>query len=354
MVGGGTGGHLFPAIALGEELSRLRYKVCLVTDTRCKGYLGPDMELQTYILSLGSLRSGIFAKILILFRIVAAIIQSLRIVHKDKASIVIGFGGYTAFPTLFAARLLKIPIMLHEQNCFFGKVNSLFAKSAVCVALNFAETSNIPTGCQDKVIIAGNPVRSDIRRIDAKRNFSTDGIKVLVIGGSQGAKVFSNLVPEAIKILKYKDSKIKISVTQQASIADQGKIREIYDDVGIDYELKEFFHDMPMRYLASDLAICRAGASTIAELIHLGQPAILIPFPFAAEDHQFFNASVLVSKSAAWCFRQQELTPEILADQIIEIANTPGSLDKVSRKLLSLSVLSEKILADTVVQIIGK
>ncbi|MES2215461.1 MAG: undecaprenyldiphospho-muramoylpentapeptide beta-N-acetylglucosaminyltransferase [Pseudomonadota bacterium] len=351
VVGGGTGGHLFPAIALGKELARLGSEVALITDTRCKGYIGPQLGLETHILSLGSMKYSFFAKALMAIKLVFASLQSIILLRRRKASIVVGFGGYTAFPPLIAAKLLGIPIMLHEQNCFFGKVNKLFAKSAKVIALNFAETSNVSEDLRDKIIIVGNPVRPEIKLAYKKRTFLKDGIKILVIGGSQGAKVFADIVPRAIAILKSIKPELKISITQQASSIDHEKLRAAYSTaLEIPCELEEFFHDMPRKYSESDLVICRSGASTIAELIHLGQPAILIPYPFAAEDHQFFNANVLASKSAAWCFRQKDLTPEILSDKIIEIANTPETLEKMSERLLSLRMESEKILADTVLK----
>jgi UDP-N-acetylglucosamine--N-acetylmuramyl-(pentapeptide) pyrophosphoryl-undecaprenol N-acetylglucosamine transferase len=354
VVGGGTGGHLFPAIALGEELTRLKQRVFLITDTRCKGYIGPNFNLQTYVLSLGYMRSGLISKMLMTFRIFMATIRSIFILRKNQASLVVGFGGYPAFPTLLAAKILCIPIMLHEQNCFFGKVNNFFAKTAVSIALNFAETRNVPDGCAHKIIVSGNPVRPEMHIAEVLRSFVSDNaLKILVIGGSQGAKVFSSLVPEAMVYLKRKKPELQISITQQATTSEHVKLSDTYTNNGIAYELQEFFHDMPRRYLGSDLVICRSGASTISELIHLGQPAILIPFPFAAEDHQFFNASALVNKSAAWCFRQYDLTPEILADKIIEIISNPNNLSAVSKNLLNLRVESERILADTVMRIIS-
>jgi len=355
VVGGGTGGHLFPAIALGEELLNRGYDVHLVTDTRCKNYLPSEGgRLKTHIFHLGFMRRGVVSKILLSARMIMAISRSIALLICYRPQVVVGFGGYTAFPMMLASRLLHIPIILHEQNCFLGKVNDMFARNAAKIALNFAETVNLPTSLEKKVIVTGNPVRGELRRggRPKTKTFSKNTINILVTGGSQSALVFSELVPEAIKIIHAKDPKLKISITQQAAAETCEHLRAVYKTVTNKIDVEPFFHDMRERYLDSDLVICRSGASTIAELIYLGKPAIMIPYPSAAEDHQTFNAKALEAKGGGWMMPQAGLTSEILADKILHIAKNPRQLSVASEHLINLYMPSEQILADVVDEII--
>lgn len=383
VTGGGTGGHLFPAIALGEELLERGYDVHLITDIRCSGYI-KGCKLETHVLYLGFMRKGILSKILLSARMVHAIIKTLILLICYRPQVVIGFGGYTSFPALAAAKLLFIPIMLHEQNCFLGKVNDMFARSATKLALNFAETANLPTNIQDKIVVAGTPVRKDLRDIatlpsprhglrrsaetlivahedstvsthksSAKMGLEGGLINLLITGGSQAAQVFSEIIPAAVEIMHKKAPEIKISIVQQAKSESLEALRKTYKPITEGAEIEEFFHNMPERYIAADIAICRSGASTIAELIHTGTPAIMIPFPGAAEDHQTYNAKVIEAKGAGWVFAQSEITPEALADKIIELAKSPALLADVSDRLLSLMLPSERILGDAVEKIIN-
>lgn len=352
LVGGGTGGHLFPAISLGESLSPKGYDIHLITDTRCEKYLS-GVNLQTHILSLGSMKSGLISKVLMILKMLIALSRSISICLVYRPKLVVGFGGYTSFPTLFAARLLGIKVMIHEQNCFIGKVNRYFAKYAKRVALNFPETSGLGNIPQEKIVIAGNPVRSAFSTAKVKRNFDNKELNIFVVGGSQGAKIFSSIVPAALQILKTKLPNLTINIVQQAANIDQGPLREIYSKICKKVELSEFFVDVASKYLASDIVIARSGASTIAELIHLHQPSILVPYPFAAEDHQLYNAKVLAEKGGCWYFEQKVLDAEALASKIAEIATDRNILKSISQKLSTMEIDSVRILADTVEKIIS-
>lgn len=352
VIGGGTGGHLFPAIALGEELKARSYDAELITDSRCLGYLPKDLKLKTHILALGSMKSGLLAKFFMCFKMIFATAKMISIFIVHRPALVVGFGGYTSFPALLAARVLYIPIMLHEGNCFLGKVNKLFAAYAKKIALNFAETTNMPTNLKAKIIISGNPVRKEIEQIKVKRDFTSKTFKILITGGSQGAKIFSSIVPEALKIIHQQKPELKIDLVQQAGSEYYDNLKTIYKKTCHKFELAEFFKDIHKRYLNSDLVICRAGASTIAELIYLGQPAILIPFPFAAENHQFYNAKALVDKNASWYFEQASMSAADLAALILTLEADRSLLQEASNKLRELYIKSSSILADTVEEII--
>ena len=350
VVGGGTGGHLFPAMSLADELLTRGHTVQLITDTRCTKYI-KSTNYPVSILNLGSMRSGVVAKALMACKLAIATAKCIALFIRHKPSVVVAFGGYPTFPSLVAAKLMAIPIMLHEQNCFLGKVNKLFFDSATKVALNFADTANLPKTTSDKILISGNPVRADIRAITPKRDFSFEPFTILVIGGSQGAKIFSEIIPEAIILMKKAKPELQLRIVQQASKDANTYLQKVYENLSINFELCEFFHDMPQRYISSHIVICRAGASTIAELVHLGQPAILIPFPFAAEDHQNFNAKVLEKKSAGWRFEQSALTPQILANTLLRLAECREELSSTSDTLLTLKIDATKILGDTVEEI---
>lgn len=376
VTGGGTGGHLFPAIALGEELLERGYDVHLITDTRCSNYI-KDCKLKKHILYLGFQRKGFMSKILLSSRMILAVLKCIAMFAYHRPQIVVGFGGYTAFPALAAAKLLFIPIMLHEQNCFLGKVNDMFARTAVKLALNFAETTNVPVDIQDKIVIAGTPVRKDLRAVpidfkigaettkksskilkvkaptSEESNIRMSEINLFITGGSQAAQIFSEIVPVAIEILHTKIPELKINIVQQAKGESSDHLHKSYKLITENAEVEEFFYDMPQRFLKADLVICRSGASTIAELIHTGTPAIMIPLPSAAEDHQTYNAKVIEEKGAGWVFAQSEVTAETLADKIIELINDKRQLQNASSKLLSLILPSERILADTIEKIIN-
>lgn len=352
VVGGGTGGHLFPAIALGEELLARSYDVSLITDSRCEGYLAKDLKLKTHIISLGSMKLGFIAKFYMLFKMAIACVKSIIIFVTRRPYLVIGFGGYTSIPPLLAAKLLRIPVMLHEQNCFFGKANKIFAKGAKKIALNFAETSNLPKGLEEKLIVSGNPIRKEIEQVKVKRDFMNKTFNLLVTGGSQGAKFFSSIVPKALKIVHHKKPDLKINLVQQVSSEYKNDLALSYKKLCNKFELRDFFNDMPHRYIKSDLIICRSGASTIAELIYMGQPAIMIPYPFAAENHQFYNAKVIADKNAGWYFEQLSMKAEDLADLILKLAANRQILQDTSDKLKLMHIPSARILADTVEEII--
>ncbi len=348
VVGVGTGGHLFPAVALGEAMATRGYEAHLITDTRCQKYLGKDIDLPVHILSLGSIRSSITTKLLTMIRIFIACLYSIYLIIRHKPLVVVGFGGYTTFPTLLVAKILGINIVIHEQNCFLGKVNKFFFNVASKVALNFAETTNLPNVSDSKIVITGNLVRKAISSLNPTRRFDDVDFRILVIGGSQGAKVFATIVPDALKIVRAKLPDIKLSITQQASSVDKPILEGFYQAINVDAVIAPFFHDMPQKYTSSHLTICRAGASTISELIYLGQPAILIPFPFAAEDHQTFNAKALCSKNVAWSFQQSTLTPEMLAVKIMKLIEDRAELQMVSEQLLGMRKDSVKMLSDIV------
>lgn len=353
LVGGGTGGHLFPAIATSQELSRRGNKVSLITDDRCLKYLGKYKSLHTHIINSAGLRSGIIGKIIAAFKVVKAVAVTFVLFIKEKPDLVITFGGYVSFAPLLCANILGVTTIIHEQNCFLGKVNKWFAKKAAKILLTFKNTKNLPSVNSEKIIITGNPVRDEIENIKIKKNFASNPFKIVIVGGSQGAKIFSHLVPKAIEIIISKQPDCKIEITQQAKIEDKDQIQSIYKKCQLKHEISDFFYNIPEIMSQAHLVIARSGASTIAELIALEQPAIFVPYPFAAEKHQHFNAEIIAKNGGGWWIDQNIISAENLADKILEVVNDRNILAKAAVNLKLLKIDSVNIIANAAEKIIA-
>ena len=354
LVAGGTGGHFFPAIALAEELAKSNCDIHLITDLRCQKYVSADSPATTHIIDLYLKSSGLSGKVRSAMQILAACMKALFLIIKIKPAIVIGFGGYPSFPAMLVAKILNIPMIIQEQNCFLGKTNRFFAKSAKLIALSYFETNNVNIECKDKLLFTGDIVRSMIQNLPEKqdKDFDTKKFNLFIFGGSQSAKIFSRLIPDAIAELLKLNPEVELSIIQQVNAADRTQLAANYDLLGIKYELSEFFHDIDKIYEKSQLVIARSGASTIAELTSIGLPAIFIPLPSAAEDHQYFNAKAIENNNAGWCYTQKEVTPIILADKIHTLINNRYLLKTASTNLLKRKNNGTKYLADTVLKII--
>lgn len=349
---GGTGGHFFPAIALGEELKKRGHQIYLITDKRCEKYLTADIKFTVKVIDLKINAGSVQNKLIALVKILFSTLKALIYLSKIRPDIIISFGGYPTIPGSTAAVLLSIPTIIHEQNSFLGKTNRFFAKFAKAVALSYPETS-LGKNFHQSTVITGDIIRANIKNMVVKDNFNNLTFRILVIGGSQSAKVFSKLIPESIIELLKLDSNVKLQITQQAPENDHEAIGKVYSNLGISYKLSGFFHNIEDEYNNAELVICRAGASTIAELSSIGLPAIYIPFPYAADNHQYLNAKVLEEKGASWCMAQESTTPESLAKKLMELLSNREILRKASIELLKRKSDGAKILADTVEKIIS-
>ncbi len=352
LVAGGTGGHLFPAIATAEELTSRGYDLHLITDKRCEKYLSEDINFKNYIIDLRMNNTNLLTRVVFLFSILRAFYESVLLLRKLKPKLIIGFGGYPSFPPMLASVILRIPIILHEQNSFMGKVNKFFLKFAKKVALSYKDTKNIDILYQKKTSLVGNIVRKNIRDLKVKREFDNEIFRILIFGGSQGAKIFSSLLPNAIKILLKSNPNIKMHITQQISKDDIEAVAQIYDNLKVTHSLSEFFTNIEEQYKNTDLVISRSGATTISELSYIGMPSILIPYPYASDNHQFYNAMSLAKKSCAWCFTQNEISASILAKKILLLINNRDLLKQTSVNLLQIKCDANKLLADMAEQII--
>jgi UDP-N-acetylglucosamine--N-acetylmuramyl-(pentapeptide) pyrophosphoryl-undecaprenol N-acetylglucosamine transferase len=333
---GGTGGHMFPAQALAEVMLARGWRVKLSTDARGARYTAgfPDAVEIEQIASATFARGGLLAKALVPFRIAKGTINAAFRMLRDRPDVVIGFGGYPSIPALGAAWMLRLPRMIHEQNGVLGRVNELFSKRVDSVACGTWPTT-LPEGV--KGVHVGNPVRAAVLE-RAGAGYIAPGdypMELLVMGGSQGARILSDVVPPAIAALPM-DMLRNIRVSHQARDEDQARVTEYYAENGINADVQPFFHDVPRRMSEAQLVISRSGASSIADLTIIGRPAILIPFAAAAGDHQTANAQGLVDAEAAILITETAANPDALTQHIHMILSNGGAALTMANSALSL------------------
>jgi UDP-N-acetylglucosamine--N-acetylmuramyl-(pentapeptide) pyrophosphoryl-undecaprenol N-acetylglucosamine transferase len=328
---GGTGGHFFPAEALASELLSRGRRVALMTDARSGGLQSPVFAgLERYIIrgagiaGRGAWRAGKAS-----VAMAGGTLQARRILARINAGVVVGFGGYPSVAPVLATRLMRARpgVILHEQNAVLGRANRFLAQYADRLALSFAATTRVP---KVSTVVTGNPVRPVVAAL-AQINYAQpdDVIRLLVLGGSLGARVFSDVVPAALASLP-DDLLLRIRITQQCRPEDLGRVRATYDLAGVDAELSSFFLDVAERLASAHLVIARAGASTVAELAIAGRPSILVPLPGAIDDHQTANARALVEAGSASMIAQRDLTPETLRDRLAALLAQPDLLNHVA------------------------
>ncbi|MGX7896768.1 undecaprenyldiphospho-muramoylpentapeptide beta-N-acetylglucosaminyltransferase [Tsuneonella sp. HG222] len=328
LAAGGTGGHLTPAFALAQELERRGHHVALITDARGAEIPGKPDFLPAHVLPAGRFGKNPLGW----FKGVAAVLEgrrmALRLFDSFAPSAVIGFGGYPALPALLAARKAGIPAVIHDQNAILGRVNRLLAGGVDVIATAYPDVDRIKDRDRGKVHLVGNPIRHDILplRDEPFPPFTEDGLlRVLVTGGSQGARVMSQVVPDGLAMLQ-PALRGRLQVTQQCRPEDLDAVRERYASHGIPAELGTYFEDMARRLADTHLFIGRAGGMTIAELTAVGRPAILVPLPIATDDHQAANTREMVKAGGARMIRQERFTAKELAKQIQALAQHPETL----------------------------
>jgi UDP-N-acetylglucosamine--N-acetylmuramyl-(pentapeptide) pyrophosphoryl-undecaprenol N-acetylglucosamine transferase len=323
---GGTGGHLFPAQALAAELTRRGRKIVVMTDARGTQYPTYFPGAAIEIVPSATFGGGL-SNLTAPFKILAGILTGMGRLNRIKPAAVVGFGGYPSLPVMLAAIFSGIPTAVLAPDSVMGRANRLVANSVNAIAGGLPLKRFQPKD-MDKVTYTGNPVRPEVVAMkDAPYETpSSDGmLNILVFGGSQGARALSETVPAAIALLP--DAlKSRVSIVQQCRAEDLDMVRAAY--AGVQAELAAFFADMPQRMAKSQLVICRSGVSTVSELAVIGRPAILIPYPFATDDHQTSNALVMAEAGAGWMMPQSALTPERLAAQIADAFADPAALAK--------------------------
>ena len=341
IMAGGTGGHVFPGIAVADYMRSLGWRVVwLGTQNGMEAVLVPKYGYPVeYINFSGIRRKRIMDWLLLPGKLLLAFWQSIKILTRNQPSIVLGMGGYPAFPGGLMAVLLNKPLVIHEQNAIAGLTNKILARVADKILLGFPGT--FPQK-DNRVVVTGNPVRSKISELPLpEQRFSdrTGPIKILVIGGSLGASVLNKVIPQALS--RIPEAKRPI-VQHQAGRQHIDELRENYREQGVEGQLIDFIDDMAASYAECDLVICRAGALTITELAAVGVASILIPFPYAVDDHQTANAEYLSKPGAAVLLPQHKLNADSLADKIMELTRAQLlDMAKIARNLANFNSVQQ-------------
>ncbi|MGE0037887.1 MAG: undecaprenyldiphospho-muramoylpentapeptide beta-N-acetylglucosaminyltransferase [Xanthobacteraceae bacterium] len=329
LAAGGTGGHLFPAEALAEALARRGAVIDLATDDRAERYGKKFPARQIHVISSETVRGR---DPISLARTAVKLglggMQAWRLLGRLQPSVVVGFGGYPTVPPVLAATLRGIPAIIHEQNAVMGRANRLLARRVAAIASSFAGALDREPQLAAKATRTGNPVRPQVLAAAATPYAAPDAsgqLRLIAFGGSQGAKIMSDIVPAAIERLE-PHLQMRLSIVQQAREEDVARVREIYARIKVAAEVAPFFVDLPGRIAAGHLVISRSGASTVAELAAIGRPAILVPLPHALDQDQAANAAVLERAGGALSLRQNDFTPDRLAAEIAALATDPQKL----------------------------
>ncbi len=335
---GGTGGHMFPAQALAEVMLRRGWRVKLSTDARGARYISgfPHTVAIEEISSATFARGGVLAKLVVPFRIAGGIIGATFRMRAEKPAVVVGFGGYPTIPALAAAWILRKPRMVHEQNGILGRVNKVFSTRVDRVACGTWPTA-LPEGVEG--VHVGNPVRAAVLEREQAPYIAPGDypMSILVIGGSQGARILSDVVPPAIAALPT-DILRNIRVSHQARDEDGERVAKFYAEHGIDADVQPFFRDVPARMSEAQLIISRAGASSVADISVIGRPSILIPYAAATGDHQSANARALVEAGAAIRVPESKLEIGALSQQITTVLTNPHGALQMARAAYKCAV----------------
>jgi len=328
LTAGGTGGHVFPAEALAHELTRRGHRLALVTDRRGAGFSG----IESYPISGGGIAGkGMLERVRSMAGLVRGYLQARSLIKRLRPAAVIGFGGYASVPAVLAASRAGIPTAVHEQNAVLGRANRLLAPAVSRIATCYAEVAKIKAGWKEKVRLTGMPVRPAILARRGQPYPDPAGrLSLLVVGGSQGARVFSDVVPAALLRVS-PELRARLSVTQQCRPEDVERVERLYAEHGVAATIKTFFDDMPALLSAAHLVICRCGASTMGELAAIGRPAILVPYMHAIDDHQTANAAAFAAQGGGWLIAQSGLGAENLAVELQALLSAPEKLRIAAR-----------------------
>lgn len=333
VAGGGTGGHIFPGVAVAEAWVRRGGEVVFVgTEQGKEGELIPKFGFRLRFLRVGKLKgAGFWSRLKTFFGLPSALWQAARIIMSEKPSVVLGMGGYASGPTCLAAWLLRQNTAVAEQNVHPGLTNRILGRFVRRVFLTFEESSVFFP--PKKTLITGNPVRNKI--VFKEYAPSKDWFRIFIVGGSQGAKGINQSFMEAVKHLL--DLRLELVIAHQASSDDEEILTAFYKRYNIINWVRRFFDDIDKQLVEADVVICRAGAGTLSELALAGRPAILVPYPFAADDHQLKNAQSFVAKGAAWLIEEHELSAEKLARLIRTLHDNPKNLKLAALNMRQLA-----------------
>ena len=339
LAAGGTGGHIFPALAVAETLQTRGYSAHLFTDRRGAKLLGGASSLPAtlhVIAAASPFQNGMIKRSFAFTKLAVGALASLYHLLIRRPALIIGFGGYPSFAPLVAGRLLGIPILLHEQNAFLGRANHVLAKFANALALSWPQTKNLPS--MQHIEVTGIPVRQAF--FDAAqtpyRLAATAPINLAVLGGSQGALILASLVPDAIAMLD-PAMRQRLRIHQQARPEQIDPLQRRYGDLGVTADIQPFYTDMPSLLGQSHVVICRAGASSVAELAAIGRPSLLLPLPSAMDDHQRMNALQMQDVGGGICLDETNLSAAVLATRLMQLLETPKTLSNMAKSARSLA-----------------
>jgi UDP-N-acetylglucosamine--N-acetylmuramyl-(pentapeptide) pyrophosphoryl-undecaprenol N-acetylglucosamine transferase len=353
---GGTGGHLFPAEALAAALIQRGVSVHLVTDRRAARYGGAFAEDAIHVVSSATLRARnpvALARTAGLLGI--GLVQAWTLLGRLKPAAVIGFGGYPTIPPVIAATWRGVPSLVHDANAVIGRANHLLARRTTAIATTFPDVFAAEPALAAKATLTGNPVRpAVVAAASTPYPTAREPLRLLIFGGSQGARVMADIVPPAIRRLDA-GMRGRLAIVQQVREEDTRRVRDAYAKLSVAAEVAAFFPDLPARMAASHLVVARSGASTVAELAAIGRPAILVPLPHALDQDQFANAGVLERAGGAIRMIQQTFTPQRLADELAALAAAPQRLAAMAGAARSLGRLdAADRLADLVLEVAAK
>jgi UDP-N-acetylglucosamine--N-acetylmuramyl-(pentapeptide) pyrophosphoryl-undecaprenol N-acetylglucosamine transferase len=352
LAAGGTGGHLFPAEALAQALASWDVTVDLATDDRAERYGKRFPARQIHVITSETVRGrDPIALARTAAKLGLGLIQGLRLMRRIRPSIVVGFGGYPTVPPVLAAALKGVPTLIHEQNAVMGRANRLLASRVKAIATSFPGVLDREPSLAAKAARTGNPVRPAVIAAAAMSYAAPDpALRLVVFGGSQGARIMADIVPPAVEQLE-PQLRARLQIVQQARDEDLARVNESYARAKVAAEVAPFFADLPARIAASQLVVARSGASTVAELAAIGRPAILVPLPHALDQDQSANAGVLEQAGGAMRLRQDDFTPARLAAEITALASAPQKLVAMAAAARSQGVLdAAERLADLVVR----
>ena len=342
LAAGGTGGHLFPAEALAGVLSARGLSVDLATDARAARYAGHFPARELHVLPADTVRGRSAASLARTgIALVSGLVSGLALMRRVKPACVVGFGGYPTVPPLLAASICGVPTAIHEANGVMGRANRMLARRVAAIATGFPGLCRTDPVLDAKAVWTGNPLRpAAVAAAAIPYDPPVPGgpLKLLVFGGSQGARVMSDVVPEAVARLGA-DLRGRLDIVQQAREEDAARVTAAYAALGVRAEIRTFFDDLPARMAASHLIVSRSGAGTVAELSAIGRPAILVPLPHALDQDQAANARTLADAGGAKVLRQVEFEPERLALEIQTFADEPNALTQMADKARSQGLL---------------
>jgi UDP-N-acetylglucosamine--N-acetylmuramyl-(pentapeptide) pyrophosphoryl-undecaprenol N-acetylglucosamine transferase len=352
LAAGGTGGHLFPAEALARELQRRGLAVELISDDRVVDFAAGFPARAIHQVTSGTVTGqGLAGKLKGIVSLVKGVIECRALLKRIAPDVVVGFGGYPTVPPVLAASLRGIPTVLHEQNAVMGRANRFLARRVTMIATGF------PIGVDKGFVHVGNPVRANVLTAaetpmpGASRDVP---VRLLVFGGSQGARIMAEVVPPAIGLLTA-EQRLRLHITQQARDEDLVRVTMAYTKLGVAHDCAPFFKDLPQRMAASHLVIARSGASTVAELSVIGRASILVPLPGSLDQDQAANARVIADAGGSDIMLQPDFTPRALADRLSAILANPETLLETARKARSIGIAdAASRLADLVVKTAAK